>query len=54
MITFFRIHKNRYLLVPPSKTSNAPTFKKNSTPVEIHHDGQNQNVLFKEMHKKNH
>lgn len=45
---------NRDLLNPPSKPGNAPTFKKDGTPVEIHHDGQKRIGPFKEMHQKDH
>ena len=42
------------LLNPPLKRGNAPTFKSDNTPVEIHHQGQNSDGPFKEMHKVNH
>ncbi|ELY2018477.1 hypothetical protein SL053_002405, partial [Flavobacterium psychrophilum] len=44
----------RKLLDPPSKHGNAPTFKKDGSSVEIHHEGQNPNGPFKEMHKNDH
>ena len=45
---------DRSLLNPPSKSGNAPTFKKDGTSVEIHHVGQNSNGPFKEMSKQDH
>jgi RHS repeat-associated protein len=45
---------DRNLLNPPSKHGNAPTFKKDDSKVEIHHEGQNPNGPFKEMHKTDH
>lgn len=39
------------LLNPPAKRGKAPTFKSDNTPVEIHHQGQNSDGPFKEMHK---
>lgn len=45
---------DRNLLNPPSKPGNAPTFKKDDSKVEIHHEGQNPNGPFKEMHKTDH
>ena len=44
----------RELLNVPSKHGNAPTFKKDGSSVEIHHEGQNPNGPFKEMHKEGH
>ena len=44
----------RDLLNPPSKPGNAPTFKKNGTAVEIHHEGQNPNGPFRELHRQDH
>lgn len=41
-------------LNPPSKAGNAPTFKKDGKPVEIHHEGQNADGPFKEMHPNDH
>ena len=46
---------NRDLLNPPKGTpGNAPTFKKDGTPVEIHHEGQKREGPFKEMHWEDH
>lgn len=45
---------DRSILDPPTKPGNAPTFKKDNTPVEIHHEGQNPSGPFKEMHRKDH
>ena len=45
---------DRSLLNPPSKSGNAPTFKSDKTSVEIHHEGQNPNDPFKEMHWQEH
>jgi RHS repeat-associated protein len=41
-------------LNPPNKPGNAPTFKKDNTPVEIHHEGQNPQGPFREMHWQDH
>ncbi|MFY1048500.1 RHS repeat-associated core domain-containing protein [Chryseobacterium sp. GP-SGM7] len=41
-------------LNPPAKPGNAPTFKKDGKPVEIHHEGQNAEGPFKEMHPHDH
>jgi RHS repeat-associated protein len=41
-------------LDPPNKPGNAPTFKKDKKPVEIHHEGQNPSGPFKEMHPQDH
>ena len=45
---------DRNLLDPPAEPGNAPTFKKDGTSVEIHHEGQNPNGPFKEMHWQDH
>ena len=45
---------DRDKLDPPSKSGNAPTFKDDETPVEIHHEGQDPNGPFKEMHWQDH
>ncbi|WP_291529212.1 DUF6443 domain-containing protein [Bacteroides sp. UBA939] len=45
---------DRNLLDPPSQSGNAPTFKKDGKPVEIHHEGQKPNGPFKEMHADDH
>ena len=45
---------DRGKLNPPTKEGNAPTFKKDGTCVEIHHEGQNPNGPFKEMHQTDH
>ncbi|UPZ36526.1 hypothetical protein MUB18_20785 [Sphingobacterium sp. PCS056] len=45
---------DRKLLDPPTKPGNAPTFKSDGQPVEIHHVGQNPKGPFKEMSKKDH
>ena len=39
---------------PPIKNGNAPTFKSDGSPVEIHHIGQNPSGPFKEMHRDYH
>jgi len=44
----------RSLLNAPEKPGNAPTFKKDGTSVEIHHEGQNAKGPFQEMHKSDH
>ncbi|MDO5666073.1 MAG: HNH/ENDO VII family nuclease [Bacteroidia bacterium] len=41
-------------LNPPTKSGNAPTFKKDGKSVEIHHEGQNPKGPFKEMHPNQH
>jgi RHS repeat-associated core domain len=41
-------------LNPPTQPGNAPTFKKDGKPVEIHHEGQNPDGPFKEMHPDDH
>ena len=45
---------NRKKLNPLTKPGNAPTFKKDGKPVEIHHEGQNPKGPFKEMHPNQH
>ena len=45
---------NRNLLNPPTKWGNAPTFKKDGKPVEIHHEQQSPNGPFREMHPNEH
>jgi len=45
---------DRKLLNSPKKPGNAPTFKKDGTSVEIHHDGQKAEGPFIEMHKNDH
>jgi len=45
---------DRGKLNPPTKEGNAPTFKKDKSPVELHHEGQNPQGPFKEMHWKDH
>ena len=45
---------DRSLLNPPSEPGRAPTFKSDGTAVEIHHEGQDPNGPFKEMHWKDH
>jgi hypothetical protein len=45
---------DRKKLNPPTGQGNAPTFKKDGTPVEIHHVGQNPKGPYKEMHKEDH
>ena len=45
---------DRSLLNPPVKEGNAPTFKNNGMPVEIHHEGQNPQGPFKEMSRQEH
>jgi len=45
---------DRKLLKKPKKRGDAPTFKKDGTKVEIHHENQNPDGPFKEMHWKDH
>ncbi|MGA6119343.1 HNH/ENDO VII family nuclease [Sphingobacterium anhuiense] len=45
---------DRDLLNPPKKPGDAPTFKKDGTSAEIHHEGQNPDGPYKEMHKNDH
>jgi RHS repeat-associated protein len=45
---------DRNELDPPKKPGNAPTFKKDGSSVEIHHEGQKAKGPFKEMHPKDH
>ncbi|MGI8598085.1 MAG: RHS repeat-associated core domain-containing protein, partial [Chitinophagaceae bacterium] len=45
---------DRELLNPPGKPENAPTFKKDGTPVEVHHDGQTNGGPYQEMHRDDH
>ena len=45
---------DRSLLNPPTKWGNAPTFKKDGKPVEIHHEQQSPYGPFKEMHPNEH
>lgn len=45
---------DRKLLNKPKKRGQAPTFKKDKTPVEIHHVGQKKEGPFKEMHWDDH
>ncbi|MFW0740034.1 HNH/ENDO VII family nuclease [Flavobacterium sp. T12S277] len=45
---------DRALLNEPKKPGSAPTFKKDGTSVEIHHEGQNAKGPFQEMHKNDH
>jgi RHS repeat-associated protein len=45
---------DRNLLNSPNTHGNAPTFKSDGTPVEIHHEGQGAEGPFKEMHKSDH
>jgi RHS repeat-associated protein len=45
---------DRELLNPPLKKNNAPTFKEDGSSVEIHHEGQNPEGPFVEMHKEKH
>ena len=45
---------DRSLLNPPVKEGNAPTFKNNGMPVEIHNEGQNPQGPFKEMSRQEH
>jgi len=41
-------------LNPPKKPGNAPTFKKDNRSVEIHHENQNPNGPFREIHPDDH
>ena len=45
---------DRNLLNPPVRHGNAPKFKRDGTSVEIHHEGQNREGPFKEMHWDEH
>jgi hypothetical protein len=45
---------DRALLNPPKKPGNAPSFKKDGTKVEIHHEGQQREGPFREMHWEDH
>lgn len=45
---------DRDLLNPPEKSGKAPKFKKDGSSVEIHHENQNPNGPFKEMHRDDH
>ena len=45
---------NRAELNKPTKRGNAPTFKSDGTSVEIHHQGQNPEGPFDEMHWREH
>ncbi|ANB62379.1 HNH/ENDO VII family nuclease [Anoxybacteroides amylolyticum] len=38
----------------PNKRGNAPISKKDNRPIEIHHEGQNPNGSFHEMHASDH
>ncbi len=40
--------------VPRKKSGDAPTFKEDGTFVEIHHEGQNPDGPYKEMHRDDH
>ncbi len=41
-------------VIKPNKRGNAPISKKDNRPIEIHHDEQNPNGPFFEMHPSNH
>jgi hypothetical protein len=41
-------------LNPPEKSGNAPKFKKDGKSVEIHHEGQNPDGPYREMHPDDH
>lgn len=41
-------------LNPPKKPGNAPACKKDGKSVEIHHEDQNENRPFREMHPHDH
>ena len=45
---------DRDLLDKPTKRGNAPTFKDDGTPLEIHHRGQNPEGPFDELHWNDH
>ena len=45
---------SRDLLNPPANPGDAPTFKEDGTPVELHHVGQSPTGPYKEMHWRNH
>ncbi|WP_286767321.1 MULTISPECIES: HNH/ENDO VII family nuclease [Sphingobacterium] len=41
-------------MYPPKKTGDASTFKEDGTSFEIHHEGQNPDGPYKEMHRDDH
>jgi hypothetical protein len=41
-------------ITPPIKRGNAPISKKDKRPIEIHHEGQDPNGPFHEMHASDH
>lgn len=41
-------------VISPPKKGDAPISKKNNKPIEIHHEGQNPNGPFHEMHPSDH
>jgi RHS repeat-associated protein len=45
---------SRDILNPPANAGDAPTFKKDGTPVELHHVGQSPTGPYQEMHWKEH
>jgi RHS repeat-associated protein len=45
---------SRDILNPPANPGDAPTFKEDGTPVELHHVGQSPTGPFQEMHWKEH
>jgi RHS repeat-associated protein len=45
---------DRGLLNPSANPKNAPTFKSDGSPVEIHHEAQSPDGPFKEMHWQDH
>ncbi|MBS1947144.1 MAG: hypothetical protein JST47_05210 [Bacteroidetes bacterium] len=45
---------SRDLLNPPANPGDAPTFKEDGTPVELHHVGQSATGPYQELHWKDH
>jgi RHS repeat-associated protein len=45
---------SRDLLNPPAQPGQAPTFKEDGTPVELHHVGQSATGPYQELHWKDH
>ncbi len=45
---------SRDILNPPAQPGQAPTFKEDGTPVELHHVGQSPTGPYKEMHWREH
>lgn len=45
---------DRNLLIPPLVPGQAPVFKEDGTPVELHYERQGSKLYFKEMHWREH